>query len=121
MREKEFVLNREVCDGVFIDGVDTEAELYLRTDVQACRFYGPEHCPVVNGGPGCIVLDGQRVARGVIQFGTTIEDEVADYASNIPMPDRGFFDPTVEEPDRATKDRVELAQRVTTWVKKHLV
>lgn len=121
MRERDYVLHREVCDGAFIDGVETEAELSLRGSTEPCRFYGNDKCPVVNGmGLGCVALDGQEVARNVLRDGTSIDDEIADYAAHIPMPARGFFDPTIEEPGQGIRDRQQLAGKVKPWVKKIL-
>ncbi|HEY8108794.1 MAG TPA: hypothetical protein VIF43_02185 [Patescibacteria group bacterium] len=115
MRDKKLIEDGSVCEGDFMDGVDTVAQHRERMDErEPCRFF-PHDCPVLNPGdvgPFCVMKTGQEVARFSSRLGTSVEEELEDFAEQAPMPPNGYFDPTVEQPADATTDRDEVTRRV---------
>ncbi len=119
MKEARLIQDGSVCQGDFVDGIDTVEQL-RNVERQNCHLF-PHNCPVRRQeGPFCIAKAGQQVARYVSQLGTTIEAELIDFDREAPMPLRGYFDPTIEEPGDATTDRKEVVERVGKWAEKVL-
>lgn len=119
MKEARLIHDGSVCQGDIIDGIDTVAQL-REVERQDCRFLA-NGCPVLRSeGPYCIAKAGQQVARYVERLGTTVEAELRDFDREAPMPAKGYFDPTVEDPSGATTDRVEIVARVGKWAEKVL-
>lgn len=120
MKEERLILDGSVCEGDIVDGVDTVDQLEALDEKERCRFF-PAECPVLNGaGPYCIAKSGQEVARFMTKLGTSLEEELEDFSDQAPMPARGYFDPTIEEPDQSTTDRDEVVKRVGLWAEKTL-
>ncbi len=114
MKEAELIRDGSVCEGDFMEGIDTVAEMHVRAgEREACRFF-PHECPMLDfrQGPSCIQRYGSEVAKNVVKSGTSVDEELKDFAAEVPMPANGFFDPTVEEPRDATLDREEAVERV---------
>lgn len=110
------------CEGDFVERLDTVAEVQFNADdTERCRFF-PAQCPALDqeAGPFCIPKSGQEVARFVIKLKTSVEDEMRDFAAQAPMPSRGYFDPTRENPDQSTTDKEEVNRQVGEWARKIL-
>jgi hypothetical protein len=116
MRDRKLIEDGSVCEGDFMDGIDTYAEWEANKGERTpCRFF-PDDCPALRGeGPDCIVQGGHTVARYAKQSGTSVDEELGDFAAQAPIRGEGWFDPTVEEPEDATTDRDEIVGRVGTW------
>lgn len=115
MRDEKLVEDGSVCEGDFMDGVDTVDEWQARADErERCRFF-PRECPALRSeGPDCIFKAGQDVARFTNRLGTSVDDEMKDFSAQAPMRGEGWFDPRIEEPEDATMDREEVVERVGT-------
>lgn len=113
MRERRLVEDGSVCEGDFIDGVDTVVALKQNWDKkEKCRFF-PHNCPALNNrGPFCIIRTGHEVARFALKYGRTIDDEMRQFSEEAFMPVNGYFDPREQEPEDGTTDRDEVVQRV---------
>jgi hypothetical protein len=121
MRDPKLIIDGSFCEGDFIDGLDVVAEVQFNAaDTERCRFF-PAECPVLNrDGPYCIPKSGQEVARFVVKLKTSLDDELRDFTAQAPMPARGYFDPTRENPDQSLTDKEEVTRQVGDWARKIL-
>ncbi len=123
MKETELVLRGSVCQGSFVDGINTVAELKLnKYSIVDCRFL--RNCPndPING-VACEPLLAQQVARNVIELGTSLDgemDEFTKFVDSNPMPPNGYFDPTIQEPYDGTTDRLAALSNIKNWSAKIL-
>lgn len=114
MRQSRLIFDGSVCEGDFMEGINTVDEVRMNADnKERCRFF-PNECPTLDTqlGPFCIYATGHTVAQFVTKLGTSLDAEMNDFNTEAPMPPRGYFDPTEEEPGDSTTDRAEVVRRV---------
>ena len=117
MKEKRLINDGSVCEGDFVDGIDTVAELNAnRGSRERCRYF-PHECPALKDdiGPYCIPATAVMVARFALKRGQSVDQELVQFKREAPMPSNGYFDPTIEDLDSGTTDMGEVGARVKVW------
>lgn len=125
MKEQRLILQGSVCQGSFVEGLDTVEEVRLNGDlIEDCRFLY-DGCPMSAAAPEtvCSPRMAQEVARHVVSSAVSLEEEMRAYRGFVesePLPVNGYFDPFTQEPHEATTDIEEVLQSVEAWAAKIL-
>mgnify|MGYP001166157320 CR=1 FL=1 len=114
MKDRLLIQKGSVCEGDFIEGIDTIAEVRM-AEREPCKFF-PDNCPATDrNGPRCMKVSGQRVAQYAIKPGASLEAELLDFARSAPIKQNGYFDPTSQDPDVASTDIENVTDGVRKW------